>query len=241
MNLTTTQAGFTPTPIQINKKWVANNWNLPYRTGDNRKIAGGIGVSSRSERGFTLIELLVVIAIIGILASTVLASLNTARSKAKVASAKSELRQVRNAIALLEDDTGKWPNGCPVAETNNPEVALDDVQAGIKGPTAPAVCSGGACSNPCAWQQSEVDAWKGPYMQTPVDPWGRSYWFDPDYKADPITNLREDCNETTGAFSSNYNSGLTDIAAVISLGPITNGWNPPSTNVYDCDDIFFQI
>src|SRR3989304_4061479 len=210
MNLTTTQAGFTPTPIQINKKWVANNWNLPYRTGDNRKIAGGIGVSSRSERGFTLIELLVVIAIIGILASTVLASLNTARSKAKVASAKSELRQVRNAIALLEDDTGKWPNGCPIAETNNPEVAIDNALAGIKAtPTVGCTEDSDNSNNPtcnapivCQWTAQDIANWKGPYMQTPVDPWGRSYWFDPDYKADPVTNLREDCNETTGTFSS---------------------------------------
>src|SRR3990167_3071521 len=93
----------------------------------------------------------------------------------------------------------------------------------------------------CQWTAQDIANWKGPYMQTPVDPWGRSYWFDPDYKADPVTNLREDCNETTGTFSSNYNSGLSDIVAVLSVGPITNGWDPPSTNVYDCDDIFLQI
>lgn len=53
----------------------------------------------KSQKGFTLIELLVVIAIIGILSSVVLASLNSARDKAKDVSIKSNLR---NAISQAE-------------------------------------------------------------------------------------------------------------------------------------------
>lgn len=57
-----------------------------------------------SSRGFTLIELLVVIAIIGTLASIVLASLDSARSKGRDANRISQLKQVQTALELYYDD-----------------------------------------------------------------------------------------------------------------------------------------
>ncbi len=56
-----------------------------------------------SKRGFTLIELLVVIAIIGILASVVLAALNTARGKGADAAIKSNLNNIRAQAELVYD------------------------------------------------------------------------------------------------------------------------------------------
>jgi len=62
-----------------------------------------------SGNGFTLIELLVVIAIIGTLASVVLASLNSAREKARDASLASQVEEIRKAMELYQLDTGRYP------------------------------------------------------------------------------------------------------------------------------------
>ena len=62
-----------------------------------------------SLRAFTLIELLVVIAIIALLSSVVLASLNTARAKARDAERRSDLEQLSTALELKYSDTGSYP------------------------------------------------------------------------------------------------------------------------------------
>ena len=59
------------------------------------------------KRGFTLIELLVVIAIIGILASVVLASLNSARDKGSNAAIKSNVNNMRAQAELFYDNNSR--------------------------------------------------------------------------------------------------------------------------------------
>ena len=58
------------------------------------------------NKGFTLIELLVVIAIIGILASIVLASLNTARNKGKDASIEAQMASARSQAEIYYGSNG---------------------------------------------------------------------------------------------------------------------------------------
>lgn len=67
-------------------------------------------MTKKLNSGFTLIELLVVIAIIGVLATTVLASLNTARQKARNARRITDLRQISLALELYYDTNNSYPN-----------------------------------------------------------------------------------------------------------------------------------
>lgn len=70
-----------------------------------------IGVRVQSKRGFTLVELLVVISIISMLSSTVLASLNDARAKARDAARIQTIVEYKKAFALAYDaNGGAYPN-----------------------------------------------------------------------------------------------------------------------------------
>src|SRR6266498_4840636 len=66
-------------------------------------------------RGFTLIELLVVIGIVALLAGLLLPALGRAKSAAKSAQCKSNLRQLGLAMQLYVSDTGAFPATANVA------------------------------------------------------------------------------------------------------------------------------
>jgi prepilin-type N-terminal cleavage/methylation domain-containing protein len=61
------------------------------------------------QKGFTLIELLVVISIIALLSSIVLASLNSARGKARTAAQQVAIDQTKKALQLYWTDNGGFP------------------------------------------------------------------------------------------------------------------------------------
>lgn len=64
----------------------------------------------KHNKGFTLIELLVVISIISLLASVVLASLNSARAKARDTRRIADLGQIRVAFEFYYDTNGSYPS-----------------------------------------------------------------------------------------------------------------------------------
>jgi type II secretion system protein G len=75
-----------------------------------------LGVSLTNRRGFTLIELLVVVAIIGLLASVVLVSLNSARRKGRITKRVGDISQIRKALELYYNNNNAYPN----SYTGNP-------------------------------------------------------------------------------------------------------------------------
>lgn len=131
------------------------------------------------KKGFSLIELLVVIGIITLLSTIVTAAVNEARKKARIVAAQKTVRELRTAIAMLENDTGQWPMHNPIdyvlsgGGNNNEKWDLNDANAGL-------VQTDGNFSN-----------WNGPYIKSvPEDPWGNNYFYGTDYDIDPSAGTR---------------------------------------------------
>jgi len=99
-------------------------------------------MANRKSKGFTLIEMLIVIVVIAILALIVIPRLLGAGRKAKEATLRGDLHQIRNAIQQFEADCGDYPANL---------TQLQSTPSGNGG-------SGIAL---------DAAGWQGPYLRTP--------------------------------------------------------------------------
>lgn len=81
------------------------------------------------NKGFTLIELLVVIAIIGLLASTVMVSVNDARARSRDARRAADMKAFSDALAMYQVQNAQYPlapDGVTITGTDDLSTALID-------------------------------------------------------------------------------------------------------------------
>lgn len=162
----------------------------------------------RDKKGFTLIELMVVIAIIGMLASIILVSLNSARVKTNKAKSRQELIQIIRAADLariLKEQTliGITGNGCSACGSDPArEVAMVASLTNIS-------------------TKSGI-----PNLQNlRNDPWGSKYYMDENEAEFNATDCRRDVIYAGGGPDSSTTYNLDYQTTYCKANPVgTAGW-----------------
>src|ERR1051325_8142940 len=90
--------------------------------------------SSFNRWAFTLVEMLLVIAIIGILASVLLPALAGAKTKAKIAYARTQMKQLEHSIIAYKADYSRFPGTIAAANGGVPDFTFGTVNTGATGP-----------------------------------------------------------------------------------------------------------
>lgn len=114
----------------------------------------------KNNKGFTLIELLVVIAIIGILSSVVLASLNSARTKARDARRIADIKQIQLALELFYDANRYYPGSGECGATTPNTGWSNSVQ----------------CLSNGRWLRDSTSNLSGFIPVDPIDPLNQNNW-----------------------------------------------------------------
>lgn len=151
----------------------------------------------RAREGLGLLEIMVVLSVVGVVLAIAVPHFTKARLESKKKAAKAHLELIASAVTQLAWDTGEWPGGISRAVQQSAELwELGTAAAGLRS------------------ADSRFSNWQGPYIdKIPLDPWGKPYFFDPDYRIKGV-----------------------DRVVVGSFGP-----NKVGPNLYDSDDIYVIV